>query len=288
MTDDVAGVWQALGLPGIFDVHTHFLPPNFEAKVWAQFDNAGPKIGREWPIRYRIGWQDRVELLRSWGVRRFPTLPYAHRPGVAPYLNEWAAGFKQDVNESLWSATFFPEESAGAYVDTLVRDGVEIFKIHVQVGEFWLDDPLLDPVWDVLSQSGTPIVVHAGSGPVGNPFTGPEPLARVLERWPTLRLIVAHLGAPEFQGFFDLADRFGGLHLDTTMVFTDFFLPFPDALRPRLVALKDRILFGSDLPTIPYDYSHALEGLTRLDLGDDWLRSVLWHNGHAMFGDPLC
>ena len=54
--DDAAEVtqwWRDLGIPGLFDVHVHFLPPNVQAKVYAQFDQAGPKIGREWPIRYR-------------------------------------------------------------------------------------------------------------------------------------------------------------------------------------------------------------------------------------------
>ena len=54
MNDEaVPGFWQALGVPGLFDVHVHFLPPRMQAKVWAQFDSAGPLIGRPWPIRYR-------------------------------------------------------------------------------------------------------------------------------------------------------------------------------------------------------------------------------------------
>ena len=48
--EDVSAWWQALGLPGLFDVHVHFLPPRIEAAVWRQFDDAGPKIGRPWPI----------------------------------------------------------------------------------------------------------------------------------------------------------------------------------------------------------------------------------------------
>ena len=42
-----------LGLPGLFDVHTHFLPPRVMAKVREQFDTAGPLIGRPWPLHYR-------------------------------------------------------------------------------------------------------------------------------------------------------------------------------------------------------------------------------------------
>ena len=53
----------------------------------------------------------------------------------------------------------------------------------------------------------------------------------------------------------------------------------------------DRVLLGSDFPTIPYPYLEQLEGLTRLverhpALDDDWLRRVAWHNGVALFGEP--
>ena len=44
------------------------------------------------------------------------------------------------------------------------------------------------------------------------------------------------------------------------------------------------MLLGTDFPTIPYPYAHQLEGLARLDLGDDWLRAVCWDNGVGLFG----
>ena len=42
-----------LGLPGLADVHTHFLPPRMQRRVWDHFDQAGPLIGRPWPLHYR-------------------------------------------------------------------------------------------------------------------------------------------------------------------------------------------------------------------------------------------
>ena len=284
---DVPAFWQSLGLPGLFDVHVHFLPENIQRRVYEQFDQAGPKIGREWPIRYRGGHDERVEHLRAMGVRRFPTLPYAHRPGVASYLNDWAREFARDVPESLWSATFYPEPEAPTYVEKLLADGVEIFKIHVQVGEFDLGDPLLDAVWGLLEDSGTPVVIHAGSGPVGNEFTGPDPMRRVLDRYPRLPAVIAHMGAPEYADFLDLAQRFEQVRLDTTMVFTDFFeaeAPYPRELLARLADLRPKVLLGSDFPTIPYPYAHQLESLAALELGDDWLRAVCWENGADLFG----
>ena len=284
---DVPAFWQSLGLPGLFDVHVHFLPENIQRRVYEQFDQAGPKIGREWPIRYRGAHDERVEHLRAMGVRRFPTLPYAHRPGVASYLNDWAREFARDVPESLWSATFYPEPEAPTYVEKLLADGVEIFKIHVQVGEFDLGDPLLDAVWGLLEDSGTPVVIHAGSGPVGNEFTGPDPMRRVLDRYPRLPAVIAHMGAPEYADFLDLAQRFEQVRLDTTMVFTDFFeaeAPYPRELLARLADLRPKVLLGSDFPTIPYPYAHQLESLAALELGDDWLRAVCWENGADLFG----
>lgn len=282
----VVAFWRGLGLPGLYDAHTHFLPANIQRAVWAQFDNAGPKIGREWPIRYRGSDEERVARLRGFGVRRFPTLPYAHKPGVATYLNDWARQFAADVPDSLWSATLFPEPGVDDYVAGLVADGVGVFKVHVQVGEFHLDDPLLDPVWGLLAEAGTPVVVHAGSGPVGNAFTGPEPLRRVLARHPRLVAIVAHMGAPECAEFLEIAETHERVHLDTTMVFTDFFYPYPGELLGRVRDLGEKVLLGSDFPNIPYPYAEQLEGLAGLHLGDDWLRAVCWGNAARLFGEP--
>ena len=102
---------------------------------------------------------------------------------------------------------------------------------------------------------------------------------------------MAHLGAPEYAEFLDLAEAHERVHLDTTMVFTDFFPPYPAELVPRLLDLQDRVLLGSDFPTIPYPYREQLDGLLALGerhpgLGEDWLRRVLWHNGVELFGAP--
>ncbi len=284
---EVVGWWQDLGLPGLFDVHVHFLPPKIMAKVRAQFDSAGPLIGRAWPIRYRGSDDERVAQLRDMGVRRFSALPYAHRPGIAGYLNDWARELAAATPDCLHSATFYPEPEAASYVADALDGGVDIFKVHVQVGDFDLRDPHLDKVWGQLADSGTPVVIHAGSGPVPNANTGPGPLRAVLERHPGLTAVIAHMGAPEYVEFLELAEHFDRVHLDTTMAFTDFFeqlAPYPRELLPRLHDLGERILFGSDFPNIPYPYAHQLAALERLGLGEDWLRKVCWENAQRLFG----
>jgi predicted TIM-barrel fold metal-dependent hydrolase len=276
-----------LGLPGLFDVHTHFLPPRVMAKVREHFDLAGPLLGRAWPIRYRDPDAALVAVLRGLGVRRFSALPYAHKPGMAEFLNDWAAGFADRVPECLRSATFYPEPGVATYVAQRIAAGTEVFKVHVQVGGFSVLDPLLDEAWGLVAAAGTPVVLHAGSGPVPGEHTGPAPVAELLRRYPDLTLVIAHLGAPEYDDFVALAERYDRVFLDTTMAFTDFFSEsegsVPESLLPRLADLRDRVLLGSDFPNIPYPYAHQVEALERLGLGDDWLRAVLWENGAALF-----
>ncbi len=285
--DDVPALWQGLGLPGLVDLHVHFMPKNVLDKVWAYFDAAGPRVGRPWPIEYRTDEADRLARLRGFGVRAFPSLLYPHRPQMAAWLNAWAAGFAAEHRDVLQTATFFPEPEAATYVRDALEGGARVFKAHVQVGAYDPRDPLLDPVWGLLAEAGVPVVVHCGGGPNPGPFTGPEPFGEVLERHPRLTAVIAHMGMPEYADFLDLADRFAEVRLDTTMVFTDFteqWMPYPPELRPRLLELGERIVLGTDFPNTPYPYSHQLDVLVRLDLGDDWLRGVLHDNGARLLG----
>jgi len=282
----VTAFWRGLGLPGLVDIHTHFMPPNVLAKVWAFFD-AGREAGQRWPIAYRRPEQERVALLRAFGVRRFGALLYPHKPGMAAWLNSWAASFAARTPDALHSATFFPEPGAGAYVAGAVGAGARLFKAHLQVGGYDPRDELLGDVWGTLAEAGVPVVAHCGSGPTPGPHTGPGPIAAVLARHPRLTLVVAHLGAPEYGEFLALAERYPRVYLDTTMAFTGFLerlAPFPAALLPRLAAAGDRVLLGSDFPNIPYRYAHQLDSLARLDLGAPWLRAVCHDNAAALLG----
>ncbi|WP_103886260.1 amidohydrolase family protein [Actinacidiphila yanglinensis] len=282
----MAAFRRSLGLDRLVDVHTHFMPERVLAKVWAYFDAAGPLVGRHWPIAYRGEERQRLEMLRGFGVRAFTSLLYPHKPGMARWLNEWAADFAARTPDCLHTATFFPEPSALADVRRALDQGARVFKCHVQVGGFDPNDPLLDGVWRLLADEGVPVVTHCGSGPVPGVHTGPAPIAALLGRHPRLRLVVAHLGMPEYEDFLGLAERHPGVMLDTTMAFTPFAeseAPFPRAALPRLAALQDRVLLGTDYPNIPYTYASALHALRDTGLGVPWLRAVCHDNAARLF-----
>lgn len=285
---DVPETWQRLGLPGILDVHVHFLPEPVMRKVWAFFDDVS-NYGVEWPITYRTDEDDRLAVLRALGVVRFPSLVYPHKPGMAAWLNDWAAAFAAQVPEVWPTFTFYPEPGVADYVAAALDAGGRIGKVHLQVGRYDPRDELLAPVWGMLAEAGVPVIVHCASGPVAGSFTGPGPFGQVLAAHPRLTAVIAHLGMPEYADFLDLAARFERVHLDTTMAFTAFTestMPFPPGLLARLAALADRVVLGSDFPNIPHPYAHQIAALARLGLGERWLRAVCHDNGARLLGLP--
>ena len=224
---DVPGWWARLGLPGLFDVHVHFLPPPVMRKVREQFDTAGPLIGRAWPLVYRGDDDERVAQLR--GPRRTPVLARCPTPtgrGSPSYLNTWSAELRRRGHPSCLSLArrSSRRRASAAYVAELVDAGTEIFKVHVQVGDFDLVDPLLDEAWGTIADGRHP---GRRSTPAGDrsatTHTGPGPMRALLERHPTLTAVIAHLGAPEYAEFLAIAEDHERVHLDTTMAFTDFF-----------------------------------------------------------------
>lgn len=284
--EDLPRLWHELGIPGVFDVHTHFLPEPVMRAVWQYFDDAAVNYGVDWPITYRWQDDDRLAHLRAMGVLRFTSLVYAHKPGMAAWLSDWALSFAADVPECVPTATFHPEPGAAAYVADAIDRGARVFKAHLQVGDYDPRDPLLDPVWGLLSESAVPVVMHCGSAPLPGRFTGPGPIGEVLQRFPGLRMIVAHLGAGEFAQFLHLVQARPYTWLDTTMGLTDFMQRlrlYPPDLLPDLRALSSegRVLFGSDYPNIPYPFAHQVEVLA--DHGLD-MPEVLWHAPLRLFG----
>jgi hypothetical protein len=278
---------RALGLPGLADIHIHFLPQNVLDKVWAYFDNAGTNYGSDWPIHYRFDTDTRLRIVRELGIRAIPALTYPHKPGMAEWLNHWNAEFAAAHDDVIHCGTLFAEPESADYVPAALVAGAKLFKMHVQVGVFSPDDSVLDPAWAALEEAQAPIVIHAGSAPRPGKYTGPRAVANVLERYPNLKLVIAHMGMPEYDEFADLAEQFTNVYLDTTMYVSGYFqspAEVAPAYRERLAQLQDKIILGSDFPNIPYPYVDQISGLAGLGLGDDWMRSVLWTNGARVLG----
>jgi hypothetical protein len=285
--DDVPAWWQALGLPGLNDIHVHFMPTPLMNAVWRYMDDGRQHYGVDWPVHYRTSPEERLATLERLGVRSFPALLYPHKPDMAESLCEWARGFAAQTPGCWPSGTFYPEPSAARYVREALEAGTRVFKAHVQVGQYDPRAALLTDVWGQLAEAGTPVVVHSGNGPRPGPYTGPGPFGEVLAAHPNLTAVIAHCGSPDYAAHLDLVQRYPNVYVDTTMVGTGWVPDLPDLgadVLKRLGDLQDRVLLGTDFPNIPYPYAQQLAALQGFDLGDDWLRAVCWHNAARLLG----
>ena len=278
LTDaDLPSLWHGLGIPGVCDVHTHFMPEAVMRSVWAYFDAAGDNYGVPWPIEYR--WDDdaRLNHLRALGVRKFTALVYAHKPGMAEWLSRWALDFASHVPDCLPTATFYPSPRLSVTCPRRWRAERRSSRSTCRWG-LRPRDPLLDPVWGLLADAAVPVLIHCGSAPLAGRFTGPGPIG---ECWTGFRGCGSSSriwGADEFEVFLDMVQArekhmaghhhgAHGFHAATATV--PGWAPCPT---PALSG-QGKVLFGSDFPDIPYPYAHQVEVLS--DHGLD-MPEVLW------------
>jgi predicted TIM-barrel fold metal-dependent hydrolase len=268
-----------LGLPGLVDMHVHFMPESVLRKVWSYFDNAGQNYGVEWPIQYRFDEDERLRVLRSFGVVRFAPLAYPHKPEMAAWLNDWIQDFAARNPDAVPTATLFPEPGVAKYLAKALDAGARCVKAHVQIGGYDPRASELDEAWGLIAEAGVPVVVHCGHGPLKGNFTGVEIFGEVLRRHPRLTAVLAHAGMPQYVESFDLVKRYPNVHLDTTMVGVRFSMPLPPDFFARLADFPDRIVLGTDFPNIPYEYAHQIEVIAGwaedARLGPGFLRAVL-------------
>jgi predicted TIM-barrel fold metal-dependent hydrolase len=252
----------ALPFP-LIDVHTHLMPDRLFSAVRAYFR------ANLWHPRYDAPTDELVKTLIESGVSRFVFMPYAHRADMSRSLNHWVANVEATfAPHAIGFGTFHPDdddllpELVDEAFDRLRLRGA---KLHPQVGRFGLDDPRLDALYERAIDHAAVLLIHAGRRPEANEHVGARAFARVMRRFPRLKVIVAHSGADEFEAFFDLCSAYEGVFLDTAMVFNKF-LGGPPPIE-RVLEFQDRVLYGSDFPNIPYRIEAGVQAILDLRLG---------------------
>lgn len=281
--DDEEGPRLPEGLPPVVDAHVHLFPDGVFEAVWRWFEQYG------WPIRYKLHTPQVVSFLLSRGVHRVVALHYAHKPGMARFLNAYVAEVARAEPRVLGLATVLPgEEGAAEILAEAFAAGLKGVKLHCHVQCFAPDAPALHEVYAACARAGRPLVMHAGREPASPQYKcdvhalcSAERVERVLKDHPTLELCIPHLGADEFDAYERLLERHDNLWLDTTMAVAGYF-PIP--LPVRLLRVRpERILYGTDFPNLPYAWDRELKQLLALKLGDEVEAGILGQNALGLF-----
>ncbi len=269
-----------------FDVHVHLHPPRLAAAIERHF-------------REQHGWvaahpfdPDRVAAtLRAHGVEAFCVFSYAHKPDLARAINAWLADTARRLPGAIPLGTVHAADPdlEATVAEALDDLGLAGFKLHCSVQRFAADDPRLDPLYRRAEAEGRPLVVHAGTAPYRDAWTGVAHVERLLRRFPRLRLCVAHLGGYEHEAFLALTARYPDLYVDTAMALSPKATPWvgidPAAIPTELLLRhQDRILLGSDFPLIPYPYEEELRWLDARALPEAVRRKIVGENARRFLG----
>ena len=266
----------------MIDVHTHLHPPRLSAAIRRWFAEHST-----WALHAPTEPHAVARTLREQGVERFAFCSYAHKPGIARDLNAWLARTARELGPGavpLATVHADDRDPAGDLRDAM-RAGCAGLKLHEDVQRFELDDSRLAGVLDVVAEHEGFVLAHVGRIPwSADTHDGPARVARVLERHPALRVVVAHFGMPDGARYLDLAAREPRLFLDTTMAFAPEspIRMGPPIARADVERGAKQIVLGSDWPNIPYAYDGDLRGLRALGLDAATLRAITSENARRL------
>lgn len=268
----------------IVDAHVHLLPHRLAEAIRAWFDT------HAWNIQYREAPEAALARLEAGGVDRVVTLPYAHKPGMAVALNAFTLEFARAHPAVVPCCTVFPgEDGDRRIVDEALAGPFAGIKIHCHVMRIAPDDPRLDPVYEASARYRKPIVIHAGPQPASDGYghdvravSGAARVANALRRHPDAIVIVPHLGSDESAAFEALFDEHASLYLDTAMAIGGYLDSGIDLAMIR--RHPERILYGTDYPNLPYDWTRELEVIRALRMPAEDEAQVLGSTAARLFG----
>lgn len=128
---------------------------------------------------------------------------------------------------------------------------------------FYPYEERLNPFWKEVKDMGLVVVTHAGAswGPLDEEKSRPIHFREILERYPEINVIIAHLGGKYRADTYELAAEFDNLYTDCSAL--QGWLPSEpevviDRMKEAFSHMGDRVIFGSDWPlfdlSYPYDY----------------------------------
>jgi uncharacterized protein len=229
----------------IIDVHTHAFPDHLAARAMAQLQAETDQVMAV--LDGTVGG-----LLKSMdhaGIDRSVVASIATKPGQFDAILRWSDSIRSDRIEPFPSLCPLAPEAA-AQVRQVAREGFRGLKLHPYYQGFVLDDPALDPVYAAAADCDLILLLHCGFD-IAFPrdrVADPARLARVLDRYPGLQIIAAHLGAWMDWDAVETHLLGRAVFLDVSCTF-DFIEP-AQALRILNQHSPDRLLFGSDSPWV--------------------------------------
>jgi uncharacterized protein len=253
----------------IFDFHTHAYPAKVAGKSVDFLDNY-----------YKVScngdgtMEDLLKSAKEGGVDYLLVHAVATKPTQVENVNTWIS---EHLSENVFGfGTIHPEyENIKEELKRIRSLGLLGLKLHPDFQGYFVDDPSMDIVYSDI-EGKMPVLIH--SGDVNTDFSSPKRLANVLDRFPNLTVIAAHLGG---YSEWDQAERFiigRNCYIDTSSSL--WAIPPEKAVSIIRKHGVNRVLFGTDFPLARH--SEELERFFALGLTEEENNKILFENANNL------
>ncbi len=215
--------------------------------------------------------------------------------GAPPCSNDYVAGMRDRHPETIiqaWGAVD-PWKGPGAIADA--KHAIEDlhllgFHFHPIMGHYAVDDPKLQPLFEVIDALKVPVMVDVGTtgmgaglpGGLGSKLRHAHPLALddLASNFPNMTIIAAHPGWPWVEEMTAVALHKGNVYWEISGWAPKYF---PESLKRDIRGrLRDKVMFGSDYPSMPYD--RILREWDELGFSEEVLNGVFHANAERVLG----
>ncbi len=240
-------------MPSIIDFHAHAFPDTLAPRAVAQLTINAAASGytplTDGTVSGLIASMDTVGITQSVVCNIATNAHQMHK------VNEFAISCTQN-NRLIPLGSLHPDastEEMDVELDRLAAAGLAGIKIHPDYVHVEIDSPAFEPILARCEARGMLVVTHAGFDPVepNHMHCTPDMVLRVMERHPSLKLVVAHTGGFDCER--EVLEKLCGtkVYLDTSL---SAIRRAKNAARGQLCAdiLRthdpSRILFATDTP----------------------------------------
>lgn len=212
--------------------------------------------------------------------------------GKVRVFNDWICDFAardpRVIPFPMIDPVLFSDGLAGELEGWVAR-GARGIKVHPVICDHYPDDARMHPIYEVAEDRGLVVLTDTTAHPDrrGRHVGAPLEWAPVLEKFPRLKLQIAHLPGGRWEERIELARRFTeNVWFDTSQGFVDVLHP-PGEHRQlgssaAVGVLREigihRVLFASDAPGGGVDIVDLAAQILRLDLSDDEKEQILAGN----------
>ena len=260
----------------IIDFHTHAFPKVLASKA---VNNIGSHYSIPMSGTGKI--EDLIKSAQKADITYLVLPSTATRPNQVQNINNWIAKqVRFSEGRIIGFGTLHPDmDGIEKEFNRIISLGLRGVKLHPDFQGFKADAPELDKIYSLL-ENRLPLLIHAGDANLDN--SSPERIARILDRFPKLTLIAAHLGG--YMQWREAMEYLAGknLYLDTSS--TLHYMDTEFAMQIIKTHGAKRIVFGTDYPAVLH--TDELERFMALKLSRQERQDILYNNAARILNIP--